>query len=276
MQKISDTLVMVKILSGKKIAEDILNNLKKEIKSRKLKVKLAVIWVGDDAASKVYIRKKREACKKIGAGFNLYHFKEKISAKNIEKEIKKITDNKENSGVIIQLPLPGKKDVRRILNLVPNNKDVDVLSEGNFREFSRGRLSIVPPTVGAILAILKEYKISMKNKYVVIVGAGRLVGKPLSAWMGRQPAKFSVLDKNTKGLQYFTSKADILISGVGKPSLIKGDMVKKGAVVIDVGGDVDFNSVSKKAGFITPVFGGVGPLTVACLLKNLVILLGKK
>jgi len=258
------------ILNGEKLADKILNNLKEEIKRRQLKLSLAVVLVGNDESSKIYVRKKEEASKKIGIGFNLYHFEQGISQAELEKEVKKIAENKENSGVIIQLPLPERIDTKKILDLIPSQKDVDVLSEVNFEKFSRGKSGVMPPTVGAVWAILKEYKISLKGKDVVIVGAGRLVGKPLAAQMALQKAEFAVLDKTTEDLAYYTKKADILISGVGKKKLIKNNMVKDGAVVIDVGGDVDFEQVSKKAGYITPAKGGVGPLTVACLLNNLV------
>jgi methylenetetrahydrofolate dehydrogenase (NADP+) / methenyltetrahydrofolate cyclohydrolase len=258
------------LLNGRKIADRILGDLKKEVKSRQLKIKLAVIWVGDDKSSGIYIREKKEAAKKIGAGFELYHFKENISSADLKKEIMKIVKNTENSGIIIQLPLPQGKEAKKFLNLIPGKKDIDVLSEASFEKFAKGKLEIMPPTICGVANLLKEYRIPLKGKNVVIVGAGRLVGKPLAAWMRMQKIEFAVLDKSTEDLTYFTKKADVLISGVGKKNLIKGGMVREGAVVIDVGGDVDFKAVSKTAGFITPVFGGVGPLTVACLLLNLV------
>jgi len=272
---------MAKILDGKKLSESILNSLKKEIKKRRLKLRLAVVLAGNNPASKIYIRKKAEACRKIGIGFKLYIFRERIGERDLKKEIGKIARDPGISGIIIQLPLPfsDPKKIQDILNTVPPEKDADVLSENNFEKFSKGRLKIMPPTVGAVVALLRKYGISLKGKYVVIVGAGRLVGKPLAIWMALQKANFSILDKNTEDLSCFTKKADILISGVGKPDLIKGEMVREGAVVIDVGiskkngktlGDVNFKSVSKKASFITPIIGGVGPMTVACLIENLI------
>ena len=258
------------LLNGQKLADGILDDLKKEIKTRQLKLKLAVVLVGQDPSSKIYIKKKEEAARKIGLDFGLHHFKENIKQKELGKEVAKIGKDKKNSGMIIQLPLPGSMDAKKILDLIPAQKDVDVLSEKNFEKFSAGKLKILPPTIGAIAAILKEYRISLKGRYVVIVGAGRLVGKPLAAWLRLQKANFSILDKNTEDLSYFTKKADILISGVGRADLIRGDMVRQGSTVIDVGGDVNFSDVSGKTSCITPVFGGVGPLTVAYLLYNLV------
>ncbi|MFH1181201.1 MAG: bifunctional 5,10-methylenetetrahydrofolate dehydrogenase/5,10-methenyltetrahydrofolate cyclohydrolase [bacterium] len=284
------------ILDGKKLAEEILTNLK----SRGKKLKLAVVLVGGDSIAQIFINQKRKACEKIGVNFELFKFPTEISGTELRAEIKKIVSDSDNSGVVIQLPLPEQiNDVQEILNLVPPKKDVDVLSEESLGKFSQGTLLILPPTVSGISHLLERYRINIKGKNIVIVGAGRLVGYPLALGLLRQNATVTVLNRHTQDLSSFTKKADILISGVGKPSLIKGNMVKKGVVVIDAGsamekrkavgdevcplrgfpssspslrlvGDVDFQSVSKKASYITPVPGGVGPLTVACLLDNLV------
>ncbi|MFH1401951.1 MAG: bifunctional 5,10-methylenetetrahydrofolate dehydrogenase/5,10-methenyltetrahydrofolate cyclohydrolase [Parcubacteria group bacterium] len=263
------------ILDGKKLSETILEKLKKEIKNRRLKLKLVVVLVGKDRASRIYVKKKELACKKIGVGFELYRFNSGIKDNQLEKKVKKMAEDSENSGIVIQLPLPRKMNSEKVLNIIPGKKDVDVLSKNSFEKFAKSKLSILPPTVAAVFYFFNNYGIKLKEKYVVIVGAGRLVGKPLAAWLRLQKVNFSILDKNTEDLSYFTQKADILITGVGKPDLIKGDMVKIGAIVIDVGGDVDFKSVSKKAAYITPTIGGVGPMTVACLLENLVKLNSK-
>ncbi|MFH1894651.1 MAG: bifunctional 5,10-methylenetetrahydrofolate dehydrogenase/5,10-methenyltetrahydrofolate cyclohydrolase [Patescibacteria group bacterium] len=266
-------------LDGKKLSGKILNNLKKEIKRRQLKLKLAVVLVGSDSASLSFIKKKQAAAKRISVGFSLYRFGESIAPGRLKEEVKKIVKNSDNSGVVIQLPLPENINTKEILNIVCERKDADVLSEKSFKKFASGRSFVSPPTVGAILYLLKEYKIRLKGKYVVLVGAGRLVGKPLAAWLKLQGVKFSMLDKSTQDISLFTKKADIIISGVGKSNLIKKDMVSDGVIVFDAGttkkngktvGDVDFGSVSKKASYITPVVGGVGPMTVACLLENLV------
>ncbi len=269
----------MKILDGKKIADKILGKLKKEIKTKRLKLKLAVVLVGNDLSSKVFVQKKQEACEYVGIDFELFKFSSKISRLKLEKEIKKIVKKPANSGIVIQLPLPRRFNPQEFLNLIPPEKDIDVLSERNIAKFYTGNLSIFPPTVEGIKRLLKEYKISIKEKNIVLVGAGRLVGRPLALWLMREKATVSVIDKFTKDISYFTKKADIIISGVGRPNLITGKMVKKGVVIIDAGtsrkggklvGDVNFKSVSKKAKHITPVPGGVGPMTVACLLENLV------
>jgi len=273
---------MAKILDGRKLAERILDNLKKEIKSRHLKLRLAVILVGNGQISRIFIHGIENASGKVGIDFKLFRFSSKVSPLKLKKEIEKIVKNPKNSGVIIQLPLPKKLGrPEEFLNLMPEAKDVNVLSEKSLGRFSQGTLKILPPTVEGILELLKRYKIKILGKDIVIVGVGRLVGFPLAIQLLKEKATVSALNEFTKDAPFFTKKADILISGVGKPNLIKGNVIKKGVVVIDAGtsmknnrlvGDIDFKSVSKKASFITPVPGGVGPMTIACLLKNLVSL----
>ena len=269
----------MKILDGKKLSEEILENLKKEIKKRNLKLRLAVVQVGENPVSKIFINQKKKACERVGVGFKLYRFNKKIKAHLFQREIAKITVDFINSGVVIQLPLPKEFFPEAFLNLIPEEKDIDVLSEKSLGKFYQGTLKILPPTVQGILYLFKNYKIELKGKNVVIVGAGRLVGNPLALRLLQEKATISVLNEFTKDAPSFIKKADILISGVGKPNLITGKMVKKGVMVIDAGtsvkkgklmGDVDFKSVSKKASYITPVPGGVGPMTVACLIENLV------
>jgi len=284
----------MKILDGKKLSERILANLKKEIKNHRLKLRLAVISVGENQISQIFINQKEMACEKIGIDFKLFKFPTKIKNSELKKEISGIVKNPANSGVIIQLPLPKKFLPEEILNLISEEKDIDVLSENSLGKFyqalpsfssknlgGQGTLKILPPTVQGILYIFKNYKIDLKGKNVVIVGAGRLVGFPLAIQLLKEKATVSVLNEFTKDAPSFLKKADILISGVGKPNLIKGNMIKRGIIVIDAGtsvkngrlvGDVDFKSVSQKASYITPVPGGVGPLTVACLFENLIML----
>jgi len=264
-----------KILDGKNLSEKILAGLKKK---NKKKLTLAVVLVGDNVISEIFINQKRMACERAGINFKLFKFPSEIKNHNLKKEIEKIVEKSNISGIIIQLPLPEKFVPEEFLNLIPEEKDVDVLSEASLGKFYQGVSPILPPTVSGILHLLKNYKINLKGKNVVIVGAGRLVGLPLAIQFLREKATTSIVNRFTKDTGSFTKKADILVCGVGKPDLIKGDMVKRGAVVIDAGsslwqgklvGDVEFGSVSKKASYITPVPGGVGPMTVACLLENL-------
>jgi methylenetetrahydrofolate dehydrogenase (NADP+)/methenyltetrahydrofolate cyclohydrolase len=269
------------ILDGKELSVKILEKIKKEIAEGKMNLSLAVVQVGENPVSKAYINQKEKICKAIGITFILYRFPKDITTEKLKVEIQKISENSDISGIIIQLPLPKKIDSQEALNAIPLEKDIDCLSEESFGKFSDGDLAILPPVVGAVSKLLREYKIKIKGKNVVLVGAGKLVGRPLMIWFSHEGAVATVVDKKTKNPESFTKKADILISGVGRPNLITGSMIKKGAVVIDAGtaaekgkikGDVDFKSVSKKASYITPVPGGVGPMTVACLIENLVIL----
>jgi len=267
-----------KILDGKKLSEKILSKLIKKIKKSRLKFRLVVIQVGENQVSQIFINQKEKACKEVGIDFKLYQFPKNIREDLLKKKIENIAKSKLNSGIIIQLPLPKKFNTQEILNLIPPEKDIDVLSEKSQEKFSLGKLKILPPTLSGIIKLLKEYKIKIKGKHFVIVGAGKLVGLPAARWLLQQKATVSVLEKFTPDISFFTKKADILITGAGKPGLISGKMVKKGVVVIDAGfslkdgkikGDIDFKSVSKKASFLTPVPGGVGPMTVACLIENL-------
>jgi len=269
----------MKLLDGKKLSEKILTNLKKEIKKSNLKLKLAVVQIGENSISQIFINQKKKACQKTGISFELFKFPARIEAIKLKKEIEKIAQNPTNSGMIIQLPLPKKFFPEEFFNLIPEEKDIDVLSEKSLGKFYQGTLKILPPTVQGILYLLKNYKIRLVGKNVVIVGAGRLVGFPLALQLLREKATVSVLNEFTRDTSFFTKKADILVSGVGWPNLITGEIVKRGVIVIDAGtsfkkgklvGDVDFQSVSKKASYLTPVPGGIGPLTVACLIKNLV------
>ncbi len=269
----------MKILDGKKIAEKILENLRREIKKSNLKLGLAIIQVRENPVSEIFIKQKKKACEQVGINFKLYKFERKISQKRLKDEMKKIVKNPKNSGIIVQLPLPRHIVADEILNLIPFQKDIDVLSKESLGKFYQGTLPISPPVVGAVSHLLKNYKIKIQGKNIVLVGAGKLVGLPLTLWILKEKGNLTVVNELTPDISSFTEKADILISGVGKPNLIKGKIIKKGAIVIDCGsgykkgkllGDVDFKSVSKKASYITPVPGGIGPLTVACLIENLI------
>lgn len=287
-----------KILNGKKLAALVLEKLCQEIKNRGLKLELAAVLVGNDPASRLFIRKKKQACKKINIGFKFYQFPAGISQKALENEIREIAENPKTSGMIIQLPLPAKIlpsktwageprtiGVDSILNLVPFEKDIDCLGRESLKKFRQGKSLILPPVVGAIKKIFEDRRIKVKGKKVLVIGKGRLVGQPLIIWLPKQGAKVLAVDKFTEDLTSLCRQADIIISGAGKPGLINGKMIKKRAIIIDVGsvkkgnkvvGDVDFKSCIKKVGAITPVPGGIGPLTVACLLENLIKLNSQK
>ena len=267
------------ILDGKKIADEIFVNLQKTISKNQLKLKLAVVLVGDNPVSKIYVKEKEKACQNIGINFELFVFPLDISETNLKERIEAIAENPQNSGVVIQLPLPKSFNTQEILNLVPQEKDTDVLSDNSRQSFAESETEIFPPVVGAVKKLLDQYSISLKNKKVVLIGAGRLVGEPLSVWLNSQKIDYTIVNTKTENVAAITQKADVIISGVGKPKLISGEMVKQGIIAIDAGtscegckssGDFDFETVAEKASYITPVPGGVGPLTVATLLENLV------
>ena len=235
----------MKIIDGKKISEKILNRLEKEIREKQLKIKLAVILVGDDPKSKIYVRKKEEVCERVGIDFELFKPSGDIQETELVEEVGKIVKDNTISGIVIQLPLPEHINTDEIFKLIPKEKNVESIS----------------PVVCAIGHILQEYDISLENKKIVLIGKGRLVGIPVGEWLDKQGLSFSGIED--------IQQADIIISGAGQPNLIKKDMIKDGAVVIDIGGDVS-PEVSEKAGYITPAIGGIGPVTIACLLENLV------
>lgn len=282
---------MTHILSGEVAVRRILNSLKKRKKRKR--ITLAAVQVGDNQVSLKYIAEKEKVAKNLGIGFRLMAYPQNVSQRVLAREIQKIGKDKKVSGMIVQLPLPKHLNTQRILDAIPQHKDIDVLSSSSFAEFALGTFPILPPTVAAISLLLKkalrkssgQAKKKLERTQVAVVGAGRLVGLPVSLWLAQQGAVVSLIQKGTKNAAQLISKADIVISGVGKAGLITGAMIKKGAVVIDAGtsvesgkiqGDVEFKSVSKKAGYLSPVPGGVGPLTVACLMQNLFLLSSRK
>jgi methylenetetrahydrofolate dehydrogenase (NADP+)/methenyltetrahydrofolate cyclohydrolase len=268
------------IVDGKKIAQAIEKKLQqqvKELKAKGLVPKLAVVLVGQDKSSVVYVRIKEQVAKRIGLDFELKKLAENISETNLLAEIQKI--QKTASGVIVQLPLPKHLDVKKIINSIDPNKDVDCLTEINWGKLVCGTNIFEPPTAGAMLEILKYHKINLQNKEVVVIGKGELVGKPLALMLLQKKCTLTICNKNTKDLSLHTKKADIIFTGVGQHNLLNAQMIKKDAIIIDAGisfvkekmyGDIDFVSVCKKASLVTPTPGGVGPITVIKLIENTV------
>lgn len=268
------------LLDGRKLAQKILAEVKAEIGDRKLS--LAAVVVNADPAIRQFIGQKKKVAEELDVDFRLYEYEASISTNELRKRLAVIVHEADPDGIIIQLPLPGEINTQYILNSIPPEKDVDVLSARAVGDFTVGKAKVLPPVVGAVKALFEEYGIEYhRSKHVAVVGAGTLVGRPVAAWLANEKVAFTIVDENTPDIVEFTRKADIIISGAGKPGLITGDMVKEGAVVIDAGtsevggklsGDVDYKTVAPKASFITPVPGGVGPLTVAVIYKNLLIL----
>lgn len=272
---------MSNIIDGKKISQKIFNRLEKQarvLKKQSTVLKLAVVLVGNDKASVSFIKKKEEACNRIGIDFELYKFTKDINTGNLSKKINIIQNDKELSGLVIQLPLPYRINTRNILEEIKPALDVDCLTSYNQGKLTTGIPIILPPTAAACTHLLDEYKVNLIGKHVVIVGRGDLVGKPLSIILTQDRNTITVCNKYTRKLKDIVLQADILITATGTVNLIKGDMVKRGVIVLDAGigfkgkklyGDCNFKSVSKKARLITPVPGGVGPVTVAKLLENI-------
>jgi methylenetetrahydrofolate dehydrogenase (NADP+)/methenyltetrahydrofolate cyclohydrolase len=272
--------VMTNIIDGKKVAETVhrrTRTLIKYLNQKGITPKLAVILVGEDKPSQTYVRKKGEAAKKLGIKFELYELPKTITKDELIKKINKIQKDKNLSGLIVQLPLPESLYSPDVLNAIKPELDVDCLTHANLGKLVMKNNIIAPPTPGAVISILKGLKVNLPGKNVTIVGAGALVGKPLSIMLLNEKATVTTCNKETTNLKEKCLSADIVITGVGKKDLIRGNMVKPGAIVIDAGvcfengkmyGDINFEEVSKKANHVTPTPGGVGPITVARLLWN--------
>ena len=269
------------LLDGKKLSNKIKAELKaevEELKSKGITPGLAVILVGEDPASQTYVSMKAKSCKETGIYSVVHEFPETITQTELLDTIERINNNPNIHGVLVQLPLPSHIDTTKVLEAVSPQKDVD-----GFHPYNMGRLvtnldSFVPCTPLGVMEIFKEYNIDLEGKDVCVVGASNIVGKPMQALTLNANATVDICHIYTKDLKAHTLRADIVIVGVGKVNLITEDMIKDGAIVIDIGinrlesgklvGDVDFENVSKKCSYITPVPGGVGPMTIAMLLKN--------
>lgn len=269
------------LLDGKKLAKKILEDLRHERAGIKKTLRIAAVLVGADAVTESYLRAKQKFAEQLGIDFKIYSYPDAISTNELRLRLKEVVHLEKNRGVIVQLPLPRHINTQYILNAVTPEKDIDVLSARAVGNFMVGKSPVLPPVVGAVKALLDEYAIDYKSKYIVLVGAGQLVGKPLALWLLNEKATFSVVRSSTSDIAEFTKNAGIVISGVGKAGLVTGDMINDGAVVIDCGtsesggavvGDMDTESVPQKAAFLAPVPGGVGPVAVAMLFKNLLTL----
>jgi len=273
---------MSKILDGKQLADNLNVKLKRRVSRLKhlgIIPGLAVILVGNDPASLIYVRNKQIVSKQLGLNFYLKKFSSTVSNKSLFLEIKKLNENKKIHGIILQLPLPKKLDTFKLLLSINPLKDVDGLHPINLGLLALNKPMFIPATPKGIMDILNHYKICVKSKHVVLVGFGKVVGMPLSLLLANHQATVSIAQDTTWHLGKLTKQADILITATGKANLIKGHMLKKNVVVIDAGisklkskfvGDVDIKSVSLIAKYITPVPGGVGPMTVSSLMHNVI------
>ena len=271
------------IIDGKKIAETLRQKLKKEIIEIKSSFKsvpgLTVILIGEDPASKIYVRNKEKFSKEIGINSEVIKYPENIEEKEVLSKIIELNKNKKVSGILVQLPLPKHINKQKVIETILPEKDVDGFHPINVGNLSSGYDSKIPCTPLGCLILLKEVEKNLSGKHAVVIGRSNLNGKPMAQLLLKENCTVTITHSKTKDLKSQCNKADIIIAAVGKPKFVKGDWVKKNAIVIDVGinkttdgivGDVDFNEVSKIAKAITPVPGGVGPMTIACLLRNTV------
>lgn len=282
----------MQLLDGKKTAEDIKNEIAAEVQSIKDaggKVPhLAAVIVGNNGASLTYVGSKVKSCQQIGFDSTLVALPEDITEADLLAKIAQLNEDDNLDGYIVQLPLPKHIDEQKILLAIDPDKDVDGFHPTNFGRMALEMESFIPATPFGIMELLERYKVETAGKHTVVIGRSHIVGRPMSILMSRKgnpgDSTVTLTHSRTKNLADFTKNADIIITALGVPEFLKGDMVKDGVVIIDVGitrvedasnskgyvikGDVDFGEVSKKASFITPVPGGVGPMTIAMLLKN--------
>ena len=266
------------ILDGKKVRDEILSDLRLKIATKNLNITLAILLVGDDEASKIYIKNKEKYCKSVGINVLKYVFNETATEEDVIEVINDLNDS-DITGIILQSPVPEGIDFDKCSNFIDSKKDVDGFTKDNIYNLYLGKKTILPCTVKGIIKLLEYYKIPISGSNVVIVGRGNIVGHPLSLALENMDATVTLAHSKTKNLASITKNADILISATGVKHLITKDMVKYGSTVIDVGvtrvdgkiyGDVDFENIKDIAKYITPNPGGVGPMTVAMIIDNLV------
>jgi len=285
----------MELLDGKKISQQIKDEIKHTVSIRNkkgLKIPhLAAVLVGNDGASLTYVGSKVRSCDEVGFKSSLIQFKDSISEEYLLLKIKELNNDDTLDGYIVQLPLPKHINEEKILLSIDPKKDVDGFHPTNFGRMALEMESFIPATPSGIMEMLKRYKLEISGKHCVVIGRSHIVGRPISILMSQKGepgnATVTLAHSRTNNLEQITQKADIIISALGIPNFLKGNMVKKGVIIIDVGitrvtdennpkgyvikGDVDFEDVSKKSSFITPVPGGVGPMTIAMLLKNTLI-----
>ena len=270
---------MVEIIDGKKLAALIKQRLQKHLSKLDKKPFLAVILVGEDYASRIYVRNKQKACEEVGIGCEIYHLAEDIKSSELKELISNLNNDSGVHGILVQLPLPQQIDPMEIISLIDVKKDVD-----GFSPLNAGLLAlnspeaIVPATPKGVLHMLQSAEVELSGKHAVVIGRSNIVGRPMAALLLNQDCTVTITHSKTERLKEICNTADIIISACGQAKMLKKDWVKKGAVIIDVGinrleeglcGDADFEEVSQTAACVSPVPGGVGPMTIAMLLDNL-------
>ena len=274
---------MAIIMDGKQLAKKTREKLKiecEELKNKGIMPKLAVVMVGNDSSSKIYVKNKSKVCEEVGIEFEEFLLDESTSQDQLENLIEELNQNETIHGILLQSPIPKNLDINRAFEKIAPEKDVDGFNPVNVGKLALNKDTFVSCTPYGIMKIFEEYNIDLTGKDVVIVGRSNIVGKPLIQCTLNKNATVTVCHSKTENLSKHTRRADILISAIGKPNFITADMVGENATVIDVGinrtedgkivGDVDFKNVEKKAEYITPVPGGVGPMTIAMLMNNVI------
>ena len=272
---------MSNIINGKEVSANVKAEIKKEVavlKEKNIEVGLAVVIVGNNSASRVYVNAKKKACEETGVNSYEYALPEETTQQELVELVKKLNEDEKVNGILVQLPLPKHIDENAIINTITPDKDVDAFHPVNVGKIMIGDYSFLPCTPAGVMELIKSTGVTIAGKECVVVGRSNIVGKPMSMLLLHQSGTVTICHSKTKDLKAACKRADILIAAVGVPNLITADMVKEGAVVIDVGmnrldngklcGDVDFENVKEVAGYITPVPGGVGPMTIAMLMKN--------
>ncbi len=272
---------MTQKIDGKAVAASVREDVRKEAERicerTGEKIGLAVVLVGDDPASQVYVRLKDKACKEVGMESFQHILPENTSMEELLKLVSKLNDDPKVNGILVQSPLPGHLDENAVLDRIDPNKDVDGFHPVNVGLLSQRLAKLMPCTPAGCIELLDRYKIPIEGAHAVVLGRSNIVGKPIAMMLLHRNATVTVCHSRTKNLAEVTSQADILVAAIGKPLFVTRDMVKEGAAIIDVGisrvdnkllGDVDYDNVCDKAGWITPVPGGVGPMTIAMLLYN--------
>lgn len=274
---------MSTILDGKLLAQKIREKLKKDVdklKASGIIPKLAVIMVGDNPSSKIYVKNKSKACNEVGIAFEEFLLDETIKMEELLNLINNLNERKDIHGILLQSPIPKNLDIDLAFRTISPNKDVDGFHPINVGNLCLNKPKFISCTPLGVMKILEEYNIEIEGKHAVIIGRSNIVGKPMAQCLLNKNATITICHSKTKNLKDITKTADILVCAIGSPKFVKKNMVKKDVVVIDVGinrldngkivGDVDFDEVSKKASYITKVPGGVGPMTIAMLLNNVV------
>ena len=272
---------MAKIISGKEVSAQVRANVREEcenLKKQGITSGLAVIIVGDDPASRVYVNNKKKACADVGFLSEEYALPAQTTQEELLALIEKLNNKKEINGILCQLPLPKHLDEKAVINAISPLKDVDAFHPSNVGRIMIGDYHFLPCTPAGVMELIHSANIDVNGKNCVVIGRSNIVGKPMSMLLLHENGTVTICHSRTKNLKEICRTADILVAAVGKPKFVKADMVKEGAVVIDVGmdrdengklcGDVDFNEVEPVASYITPVPGGVGPMTIAMLMKN--------